>query len=415
MIRYAVPGRVVWHERLLLAIHPRILYRAYVLTPDGDRYVEDFQPSADVAGALEMAHQGAVPSGVATNTIYRFRELPPQVALDAFAFEGASVFGLPAPTVSIVVRVDPSVGGVPAPERPPPIRDEPPAEDIVPGGGDGGIEGTPTPRPSLPAGHVWVAMEDRGTVVQRGDLMVGAPLLCKGDRGIFELGGLTIAAASMDRNDLASFLNDDLRTLAVKFDPQGERRREYADALTLMSDEAVTGGFPVQGPRTCLKQLKAFRDHGGSAVGAHEKWVATARIPDGDRSIHEHECLAKILDAAVMIDQVNLPSMVSFEYVCRRMALIKAAHRVNPASPDYSAADHFMGWGARRGAADPALEAHVAGQLRDEAAVLKESRKAREERRLTRTPKGKGKKGKDKGDGAADPDHPKPRGEGWPC
>ena len=49
MIRYAVPGRVVWHERLLLAIHPRILYRAYVLTPDGDRYVEDFQPSADVA------------------------------------------------------------------------------------------------------------------------------------------------------------------------------------------------------------------------------------------------------------------------------------------------------------------------------------------------------------------------------
>ena len=67
-------------------------------------------------------------------------------------------------------------------------------------------------------------------------------------------------------------------------------------------------------------------------------------------------------------------------------------------SPDYSAADHFMGWKYKRAAqVDADLAAHVATELKNEAAIAKESRKAREEQKQRR--QGPPKKG---GDGGAD-------------
>eukprot|EP00959_Pyramimonas_sp_CCMP1952_P113974 2383332-Pyramimonas_sp.AAC.1 len=65
----------------------------------------------------------------------------------------------------------------------------------------------------------------------------------------------------------------------------------------------------------------------------------------------------------------------------RRLALIKEAHRVSPSQPDYTATNQLMGWSRRAGGAaiSPGLSAHVADQLRQEAAIMKEARKARVE------------------------------------
>ena len=77
----------------------------------------------------------------------------------------------------------------------------------------------------------------------------------------------------------------------------------------------------------------------------------------------------------------------------RRDAFHKA-HRLSPSAPDYSAADHFMGWAARQHGAvvAPKLKEHVATSLRGEAAVAKKARKALEEARARREHKGKLKK-----------------------
>ena len=67
------------------------------------------------------------------------------------------------------------------------------------------------------------------------------------------------------------------------------------------------------------------------------------------------------------------------------------AHRLSPAAPDYTASNHFVGWGggrARGTAVSPMLQKHVADNLRDEAAVAKEARKAAEERGARRKNKG---------------------------
>ena len=100
-----------------------------------------------------------------------------------------------------------------------------------------------------------------------------------------------------------------------------------------------------------------------------------------DRVVHEHELLSRSLDAMLMIDQLNLPALTGAELLARRMQLLEEAHRISPHSPDYSGASHFMGWTAMcgGGAIAPKLRMHVADNLRGEAAVAKESRKAREE------------------------------------
>ena len=204
-----------------------------------------------------------------------------------------------------------------------------------------------------------------------------------------------IAAARCSADD-ARELGRDIRTLPVTFDAQGERRRTWESALAQYSEPPLPGGFPVQGPRTTLWTLKHIRDHGGSALNAHESWARASKVPSGDRSVHEHEVLSHILDAAVTVDQLHVSNLVSFEYATRRMALIKEAHRLNPNAPDYSAADYFMGWGSRAGGAavPPTLSAYVSKELQQDAAIAKEARKAREERSLK--PKGKG-KGKGQG------------------
>ena len=121
-------------------------------------------------------------------------------------------------------------------------------------------------------------------------------------------------------------------------------------------------------------------------VTHHANWVRTARIPDGDRSVHEHEVLARVLDSMVTVDQLNAPALQSAELVCRRIQVIEDAHSVSPSAPDYSAADEYMGWAThRQGAAvAPDLQRHVANAMRDKAAIMKESRKAKEEQKLRR-------------------------------
>ena len=64
--------------------------------------------------------------------------------------------------------------------------------------------------------------------------------------------------------------------------------------------------------------------------------------------------------------------------------MLEEAYAANPKQPRFDAQSqlHFMGQGRRSSAVAPALVAHVAAELRDEASVAKERRKAREEAAL---------------------------------
>ena len=146
-------------------------------------------------------------------------------------------------------------------------------------------------------------------------------------------------------------------------------------------------------PRTTMWSMKDMMQNGGDPAQHFEWWLRTAKVPDGDRSVYEMEVLCAALSAMSTVDQLNILSPTCAEILVRRVALIKEAHRISPSAPDYSAGDYFMGWGMRRSGATiaPQLSSYVAEQLRSDAAIAKEARKAREEMTLRKQKKKPGK------------------------
>ena len=247
---------------------------------------------------------------------------------------------------------------------------------------------------------VWISMESRGNV-RRGDVVFGegqalpAGALHQGDRAItVGANGDAICLKRLDKALVGSMEGKDLRVLDPVYDGQGTRRVEFAEAVSRMSQDAMPGGgLQLDGPPSCLGVLKSMVGRGLTPVTDHERWVRASDIQKSDRSVYEMEVITRVVEAFV-IDQVNLPNLVGGELLLRRWQVIREAHRVSPGAPDYSSADIFMGWQYRRGdGVHQPLAKFVADELKDQAAIAKESRKAKEEmehRRKGKPPPNKG-------------------------
>lgn len=146
----------------------------------------------------------------------------------------------------------------------------------------------------------------------------------------------------------------------------------------MTSDDLPGGKLQLEGPSTALQVLRSLSDRGQTPVTDHERWVRSSDIAKHDRSLYEMEMLARVLEAMAMTDQLNIPNLKSGELILRRWQLIKEAHRLSPSAPDYSASDYFMGWEVESGA-NQDLSKYVSERLKDQAAIAKETRKAREE------------------------------------
>lgn len=65
------------------------------------------------------------------------------------------------------------------------------------------------------------------------------------------------------------------------------------------------GGLQLEGPPTALNIAKSLGGQNMTPSSYHEFGIRTAKIPRGDRSIYEHECLSRIFEAMVTVDQLN--------------------------------------------------------------------------------------------------------------
>jgi hypothetical protein len=173
----------------------------------------------------------------------------------------------------------------------------------------------------------------------------------------------------------------DARVLPVKFNQQGKRERDFGEGVNLL-DEIAWSDWPLQGPRTTRWYAKFIRDTNTTPRLRTPQWMRDTGVPDGDRVKHEHALLCDVLETAVTYDQLDISCCVSFELVCRRLQLIEEAYGANAKQPRFDSQNHFMGQGRRATAVAPSLVAHVAEEMKAEAAVAKERRKAREESSL---------------------------------
>ncbi|CAK9012348.1 unnamed protein product [Durusdinium trenchii] len=291
--------------------------------------------------------------------------------------------------------------GTPAVATPAAPGTVPPAAPAAPPGLlGGGARAPPAMAAGAGVGEVWVAIEEAGGR-KKGDVICEDPHplpaghIVLGDRAIVPgvAGESGCFVKKVPRAELGRYALDDLRILPVVFDAQGTRRRDFNDAVSAMKDGIPQGGgLQLDGPTSSLNLLKSMRDQNLTPTTYHEYWLRSAEIPKGDRSTYEHECLSRILESMITVDQLNICALQGAELICRRLQVIREAHRISPSSPDYSSADHFMGWRWRRTAQgiDMQLASHVAQALKDEAAIAKEARKAREEQSMRRKRPGKG-------------------------
>ena len=128
-------------------------------------------------------------------------------------------------------------------------------------------------------------------------------------------------------------------------------------------------------------------------------------LSDDDEYAKLHETLCRVLDIAVVYDQLQIAEMASFEVVARQLQLLeervyetrsappsgaapkaKAAGRGGAAAGASSMPEtsYFLGAGVSKAnlCISPKLLEYIADQMKAEAAISKERRKAREERAL---------------------------------
>ena len=67
-------------------------------------------------------------------------------------------------------------------------------------------------------------------------------------------------------------------------------------------------------------------------LGAWSHWVRSNDLSRGDRSVYEMEVITRVMEALVMIDQVNVPNLVDDGLRTRRWQVIRQAHRISPSA-----------------------------------------------------------------------------------
>ena len=202
----------------------------------------------------------------------------------------------------------------------------------------------------------------------------------------------------------------DVRVLQVLFDSAEERWRTLAEAL-VEHEEVDFEDFPLQGPRTLLRDTRQLRRMGMDFVQHHESWIRKSGVRSSDRSVHEHASLCRALNYLACYDQLNIPSLAGAECLNRRRSLIEMAHQGRPEAPSYECAEDVLGIkeSADGSVIDPGLGQHAAKRQSAKAEILKQTRLAVEEKRHLhrkgdddpdKPPKGGGRGGKNQNQGA---------------
>ena len=365
-----------------------------VVTPDHDMYSEilNVAENPDITNFWAGPGNGDIPAGVPNRSVYGFA---PMTAAEVARFMHLGRQEADRLRGALGVAAAAAPAGVAAG-----------GEVVVAAGagGDAGQDGD---------GRVWVLAEMvMGKKI--GDRVVppvGHP--CDGDVGLMRM----VDSEGIDKprlihrvaeSELSDFCDvrigmarlsescegtgraagEDARTLEVKYGFNGERHRSFRESVKELQQTEFED-FPLE-PRTALDYMRAISQIAESATAQHHMWLNSSGVPPGDRSVHEDQLLARVLDAALCYDSLNVCNLACVELICRRRQLIADAHASSPGQPSYLGAEHYLGdtYKAGGGIVVPALTDYVSRKMQAQSQILKEKRK------LAEVTGGKGGKGK---------------------
>ena len=189
------------------------------------------------------------------------------------------------------------------------------------------------------------------------------------------------SGANSDNDD-----SGDVRTLPVLYDRQGQRFREFRQAASQCEHHSFAADWPIPGPSTVMWVIKWMVARGGTPLAWHAAWKTNGRLQDSEAAVLHHESNCRILETILCYDQVNAGALAGLELVCRQIQICedKLAHRFDDTQGDAGSDYYLMSGAQSRSQLCICLElrAWIASEVQKESSVLKERRKAREERVL---------------------------------
>ncbi|CAK0855314.1 unnamed protein product [Prorocentrum cordatum] len=411
LVRYAADD--LWHERVLswaLPVDKSGAVHWVVATPDGDMYVETIEGgSADDSPVewIRPAADGRLPVGF-QDAVYSFQRGEIDGALLEKCVKKGATMALMDAREHGVTPVTMTVARAPGGRRVP-IEEvvgagfvQPALRDGAPDGADAGgamVAGTATPRTG-----VWRVVEEGNSLGYDVGREVKPVTVYIGCKGVYSPDGKDSVFVEFSDEDEGDFVKrvaprpppkessaQDARTLAIKFNPQG-RMRDWRDVVDSCQQEEFED-FPVSGPRSmswCLHFLR--RRH--TPLDHHLMFRSTCSLKPEQWGVAEHETLLRIIELAGQCDQLDVTNLACMEAAARRVQTIEWAYHdkireTDAGSTSRLSIEEATAFSGLSRAGDlmmvlPALLEHVKLQVEKDAAIMKNIRKAKEERELRR-------------------------------
>ena len=232
----------------------------------------------------------------------------------------------------------------------------------------------------------------RGSLDGQGRSQPAAPLTVSAGLGALSAAlGKDLGPAQVDEPDTAA-PGIDARVLPVRYNKNDSRFRDFRDSVDMCAEHEFSG-WPVPGPKTAEWCLKFMVNRAGTPLGWHALWRSNGRLQESEHLVQQHLSFCEVLEASATYDQVNIPALAGLELVCRQIQICedKLSHRFDDTTADAATQDYFLMSGStskQQLCVCPALMTYITGESAKRNAVLKERRKAREERVLAQPKKG---------------------------
>ncbi|CAK0841243.1 unnamed protein product, partial [Prorocentrum cordatum] len=260
------------------------------------------------------------------------------------------------------------------------------------------VDGTATPSDGLARGSgKLVASENRRWLITASEDDSDVNVLADFDAcewyavcdslAVVKAGGKVYLAKAVTEKQAESSM--DARVMPILHGLDGERRRVFKDAVRGMSETPWTG-WPVKGPRTALWCVRFLAEQDSHPRARHTKWRAECGLGPADVGVSDHELAMRALELGAGFDQLNLTELALVELLVRRAQLAEWRHRerlLKSSGDEYLEDEYlYMGTSETRGLlmVCPTLVEHIQAELHKEATLMKEKRKLREERMLSR-------------------------------
>ena len=371
-VAYDVPPPLLYHERYVLAACANGRGFHMVLTPDNDVYAEQFVPENDDILNYRIAVGGALPAGCTEANTYRIRQLPGPDLMNQFrrdASQAAAAMGPPAGAG----LVGAAVGGVGA--------------AAAVGGADE---------------EVWIRVETEAGK-ERGEILtMDGTEVIHGDRGLKNEDGKMIFMKKMKRGDIDKYkgaeATGDARLLSMTFQDISRAERQWRDVSKDIKQEDFKD-WSMPGPRTTEWCVRFLNRRNGGPMDHHRWWTQNHSLKPDNWGVAEHDNLSKALDKLGRFDGLDLSNLAGVEVMFRRLQLIeyvysdrgpgggKGSSKSDKKTDVMTGVQQYEATifaGAHKEFGDvmvaPSLLEYVAKEVESEAAVLKQVRKAREER-----------------------------------